>query len=32
MKTTPYEITEWPEKTLFIRQEAAEGARMGEIK
>lgn len=23
MKTTPYEITEWPEKTLFTRQEAA---------
>lgn len=24
MKTTPYEITEWPEKTLFTRQEAAQ--------
>ena len=32
MKTTPYEITEWPEKTLFTRQEAAERAGMGEIK
>ncbi len=24
MKTTPYEITEWPEKTLFTRQEDAQ--------
>ena len=24
MKTTPYEITEWSEKTLFTRQEAAQ--------
>ena len=24
MKTTPYEITEWPEKTLFTRQESAQ--------
>lgn len=24
MKSTPYAITEWPEKTLFSRQEAAQ--------
>ena len=32
MKTTPYEITEWPEKTLFTRQEAAGRKGMGEVK
>ena len=32
MKTTPYEITEWPEKTLFTCQEAAERKGMGELK
>ena len=29
MKTTPYEITEWPEKTLFTRQEAAQIMEIG---
>ena len=29
MKTTPYEIPEWPEKTLFTRQEAAQIMEIG---